>query len=70
MLVTGMLLLGGILHAQEKGRRPPQDDGAPKAGARAPDFRAKVMGEDAHVSLQEKVAEAGKPVVLLFGSYT
>ena len=46
------------------------DDGAPKAGDKAPDFTAKFVGRKKMMKLSEIIKKGKKPVVLIFGSTT
>ena len=61
-----LALISASAYAQNR-RRP---DTGPKVGTMAPDFTCKVLAKDETVTLQERVKTAGKPIVLLFGSYT
>ena len=42
--------------------------GAPKAGDKAPDFRATALGDKARFELSKAIEKEKRPIVLVFGS--
>ena len=66
-----ILALSSAAHAQNRRRGFDRGkDNAPKVGDDAPNFKAKKVGKDGSVELEGVVKKAGKPTVLIFGSYT
>lgn len=68
MLSFGALFasLALLAAAQDRGKRPEQGKG-PELGKPAPDFTLKSLDGKTEVQLSKLV---GRPVVLIFGSYT
>ncbi len=62
--LVALLLAPSIAAAQN--RMPPDKL---KVGDEAPNFKAKVLGEKSEVELKEALKQ-GKPIVLIFGSYS
>ena len=73
-LIPALALMVALLSfADAQARRRGSDrrnDNAPKVGQDAPNFKAKKVGKDDIMELKVSVKEAGKPTVLIFGSYT
>lgn len=42
----------------------------PKVSDSAPNFKAKVYEKDEWIELKDVIKKSGKPIVLIFGSYT
>ena len=66
MILFSMAYNPNKMHAQ--GRRPNQDDGAPKVGDIAPTFKLKTLDGAGEVDLTPLIGK--RPIILIFGSYT
>lgn len=60
-----LAILAYFLAAQDR----PRGTG-PEVGKEAPNFTAKMLGQEGKVELKAVVDKEKKPIVLIFGSYT
>jgi len=68
-ILIGVASMGALTAVAGPPKRPDRVGTAPAVGDVAPDFSLRVLNSDQTVTLSERLGK-GRPVVLVFGSYT